>query len=226
MINSNLKQSNFDKYVPYVMAALLLMGGGIAGFWGYRLYLDKIEQAAFKDLAESIESFDKFVALSADKQVVSGGVDKLEDLERAFVFGAQKYEKSKLIPFFYLYKADSLIQKGDFNAAVGALQSAINKVEKDNPFYYLLLSKKALVQSDNDLLKEQGLKELHELTMDVNNPFAPMSGYYLGLQYYHAGDVAKAKDIWKATLDRKKVLNSTKECSWCEKIRSKLNNIS
>jgi len=226
MINSSLKQSIFDKYAPYLLGTLLLIGGGMLGFWGYRLYLDKIEQAAFKDLAESIEAFNAFVALNPEKQVASGGTQKLDDLEQAFIVGAQKYDKSKLIPFFYLYKADSLIQKGDFNAALVALESAIDKIEKNNPFYYLLLSKKALLQADNDASREQGIKELNELAMDANNPFAPMSGYYLGLHYYHAGNVAKAKDIWKDALDKQESSSVAKECSWCDQIRSKLNTIS
>lgn len=230
MINSSLKQSFYDKYMPYLLVVLLLIGGSVLGWWGYRLYLDKVEQAAFRDLAESIESFDKFIKTRGDKQSELGGVDKLEDLERAFEVGAKKYGKSKLIPFFYLYRADTLIQKGDFTAGLDALNVAIDKVEKDNPFYYLLLTKKALLQSDNESLKEQGLKELNDLAVDSNNPFAPMSAYYLGLYYYHLGNgkenIAKAKDIWQAALDRQEHLTKTKECSWCELIRSKLKNIS
>lgn len=221
MFNANLKDTiNDNKYMPYLMAMILFMGSGILGWWGYKFYVNKVEQSAFKDLAESIEAFNKFLAAN-EKQTAAGIEDRLDDLERAFVFGAQKYGKSKLAPFFYLYKADSLIQKGDFNAALDALNSAINKIEKDNPFYYLLLSKKALLQSDNELSKEQGIKELNDLALDANNPFASMAGYYLGLDYYHSDNSAKAKEIWQRTLDR-----SNKECSWCELIRTKLENIS
>lgn len=227
MINFNLKQNAYDKYLPYLFGTLLLIGASILGWWGYRLYLDKIEQSAFRDLSESIEAFDKFMT-SVDKQSVGG--DKLEDLERAFIVGAQKYSKSKLIPFFHLYKADILIQKGDFSGALGALDNAIDKVEKDSPFYYLFLTKKALLQSDNDLSKEQGLKELNELAVNKNNPFAPMAAYYLGLYYYQLGkdkeNIDKAKSIWKEALDRQERLTKASECSWCEIIRSKLKTIS
>lgn len=228
MINFNLKQNSYDRFVPYLLGVLLLIGASVLGWWGYRLYLDKIEQSAFRDLAESIEAFDKFMASGTDKESVNA--EKLADLERAFVFGAQKYSKSKLIPFFYLYKADTLIQKGDFPGAVGALDSAIDKVEKDSSFYYLFLTKKALLESDNDLSKEQGLKELNELAVNNNNPFAPMASYYLGLYYYQLGkdkeNIDKAKSIWNDALDRQERLTTATECSWCELIRSKLKTLS
>jgi len=227
MINLNLKRTAYDKYIPYLLGILLLIGASLLGWWGYRLYLDRVEQSAFRDLAESIEAFDKYME-SGDKQ--SLGTDKLEDLERAFVFGAQKYDKSKLVPIFYLYKADILIQKGDFTAAIDAIDSAINKVEQNNPFYYLLVTKKALLESDNELSKEQGLKELNDLATNAQNPFAAMASYYLGLYYYHINNdkenIDKAKTIWQSALDRQEHLAATKECSWCELIRSKLKTIS
>ena len=62
--------------LPYLLGALLLVGVSILGWWGYRLYLNKVEQAAFRDLAESIEAFDKFMVWIPIRNG-SGGVDKL-----------------------------------------------------------------------------------------------------------------------------------------------------
>lgn len=231
MVNTNLKQTFFDKYTPYAMAVVLLIGMGILGWWGYRFYLDRIEQAAFKDLAENIEAFNKFIAMSPDKQQNAGGVDRLEDLERAIDTGVKRHSSSKLIPFFYLYKADALIQKGDFVGAVGALENALNKLEKSDPFYYLFLTKKALVQVDHESTNAEGLKALNDLGLDKDNPFAPMASYYLGLHYYHLGGdkkatIDQAKAIWQSALDRRMPLTASKECSWCELIRAKLKTIS
>ena len=78
--------------------------------------------------------------------------------------------------------------------------------------------------------KEEGLKELNELSLDKNNPFAPMSSYYLGLYYYHLGEdkenLTRQKIYGNDALDRQEHLTKAKECSWCELIRAKLKNIS
>ena len=218
MYDSNLKMSSYAKYVTYLALSVLMFGLGMLGWLGYNYYSNRAEQAVFADLAENVEEFNKF--LSSGRDVTLDGENKLDDLEHAFKIGSERHSKSKLAPYFRLYEADALIQKGKFDEALNVLNLAINGVDKANPFYYLFLSKGALIKTDNESLKEEGLKELNDLANDINNPFSAMAGYYLGLFYYHSNDEVKAKDIWQNVLDKNK-----KDCSWCNLISSKLKDI-
>ena len=88
----------------YYGAAILLFAGLLTGGWfGYRWYQGGKERAAYKDLAESIDSYARITTL-ADAEA------QLMDSDRAFLAGAEAHRSSVLYPFFLAFQADTLIR--------------------------------------------------------------------------------------------------------------------
>src|SRR5262245_58907145 len=119
-----------EKRIYYGMGILALAGLLAAGWFGYSWYVRNKEQAAYKELAESIDAYIKSTGYGYN-------LEKLVDSERAFGVGAQKHTSSRLHPFFLAYQADALIQQGKQKDAVALFDKLITEIDRKHPLYYL-----------------------------------------------------------------------------------------
>ncbi len=162
------KRSQYYGIGLVVLAALC-----IAGWYGYSRYRGMQEQAAYKDLAESIDGYVK--AHSLDQ-----GAQKWIDVERAFDVGAQRHASSNLYPYFLAYKAEALVQQGKLKEAAGLLDTVVSKINTQQPLHSVYALKRALVKidSDDELLRKQGKDELATIVNDPKSLVHTLAAHY------------------------------------------------
>lgn len=174
--------------------AVLIVGLGLvaATFYGYRWYRAGQEQAAYKDLAESIDAYERITTLAdAEKELM--------DSERAFHVGAEAHRSSVLYPFFLAFEADALTRLGKVQEAAVLLDKAVKLMDQKNPLYYLYALKAALVKIDTQdaTLEKEGRASLDSLASTAANPLQDMALYYGGLDADTKGDRARAISKYK-----------------------------
>lgn len=170
-------------------AGLLALAGLFGAAWtGYAWYKRSQEQAAYKDLAQSIDGYVKVRAGARGSQ-------NWVDVEKGFQAGAQRNASSNLQPYFLIYQADALAEQGKQKEAATLLDQALTKLDRSNPVYYLYAIKNALIKIDSSdaALEKKGREELSTLVQDKQNPLQDMARYYLGLDALSQGDTANAE---------------------------------
>lgn len=173
--------------------AFALVGLLVAGWYGYSWYNRSKEQAAYKDLAESLDAYSKV------RQSMGHGEEKWTDIERGFKEGAQRNSSSKLQPYFLVFQADALIEQGKHQEALPLMDKAVSLLSKSNPLYYQYAIKRALMKTDaaDEATQKQGRQELADLAKDATNPLQDMARYYAGLDALNQGDRSAAETILK-----------------------------
>lgn len=200
---------------------ILLLGLGFFGAWyGYSWYFRNIEIAAHKDLAESLDEYQKQLRFSMDDKAWS-------DIERAFETGAKRHTGSKLYPYFLAYQADALIHQGKLQEALNVLSNMLPNLTAKQELYYLYATKKALLQIDMEECKPvqkcvtslaNAIAELERLSKDNQNPFQDMATYYLGLNTWDKQNKEQAKSIWQTIVARPEA----ERTSWYSAVQEKL----
>lgn len=202
-MQTNIAYDWIQKYSNYFIALAALAALGAGGWFGYRLYVDKYEQSAYKDLAENIEGFQKAVS--------SGNSARYLDVERAFAIAGDRHKKSKLYPYFLAYKADILGIEGKQKEAIETMNALLSSIDKKQPLYYLYAIKSALMKLDSsdEAVKNEGRTTLMQLAEDNQNPVRDMALYYRGLEAWQKGDVAEGKKFWNQI-----VMQGKKDSPW------------
>ena len=208
---SQLTQSVWTQKHTYIAAIALAIAGLVgAGWFGYSWYARSKEQAAYKDLAESIDAYNK-ARLS--------GSEKLTDVERGFAEGAKRNASSKLRSYFLVYQADALLELGKQHEAIALYDQALGSIARSNPLYFLYAVKRALIKLDatDDVIRKQGRQELTMLAHDAANPMQDMARYYSGLDALDQGDTSTAENYLKEI--------SQQSSYWYQKAQDKLSEL-
>lgn len=173
MFSSMMQNVWNEKNSTYAALFLAIAGVAGAGWFGYSWYKRGQEQAAYKDLAESIEGYVK----------ARNQGQRWADVERGFQSGAQRHSSSALQPYFLVYQADALIELGKQQEALAIMDKALGMIARTNPLYYLYALKRALIRIDMQeaAIQKQGREELHALAKDSSNPAQDMARYYAGV---------------------------------------------
>ncbi len=162
-----------DKRVYFGGLIFAIAGLITLGWFGYSWHRKGVEQVAYKELAESIDSY----------SLIRGDQEDLLDSERAFAAGAKEHRSSVLYPFFLSFQADTLIRQGKLADGAGLLEQAVKAMNAQHPLYYLYALKAALVKIDTKdaTLEKQGRSEIDTLSSNVANPLQDMALYYKAL---------------------------------------------
>ena len=185
---SSMTQDMWTKKRMHLAAGFLAVSGLIAAGWfGYSWYMRSKEQAAYKDLAESIEGYSKARS--------SGAPEKWSDVERGFEAGAKRNTSSSLQPYFLVFQADALVEQGKHKEAAALMDKTVSMLKRTQPLYFLYALKRALIKTDiaDETIQKQGRQELAALTQESTNPLKDMARYYAGLDALHQGDRAAAE---------------------------------
>lgn len=183
-----------DKRIKYLSILLLIGGLLLAGWFGYKWYVDRYEQAAYKDLSESIDGYNKVLS--------NPSPEKWVDVEQAFEVGSKRHSKSVLYPYFLAFEADALIHQNKKEQAITVMNDMLGRLSNKQPLYYLYAIKRALIKVDSadTNVQQEGEKELAALSSDASNPIRDMALYHAGLDAWHKGDKIKAEKLWKDIL--------------------------
>lgn len=174
---------------------LILVGIGLVygGFWGYRWFGARREataQKAFADVLQLVEH-------------AKHGSKQWADVAAACAAGYEQNSSSKLAPFFLLCRAEAVAAQGDMAQAMTIMQEGVSKMSSSNPVHSLYAVKLGLMKMDSadQATKAAGMQELEKIAQQ-DTAGADMAAYYLGLQFWQAGDVQKAKDSWKSLVGK------------------------
>lgn len=199
------------KRIQYVLIFALLSGVLTAGWFGYAWYVDRYEQVAYKDLAESIDGYHK--ALS------STDTARWADVERAFQAGSERHKSSKLYPYFLAYKADALSYQGKHKEAQDAMHILLSSMNTKHPLYYFYSIKAALMKLDasEEAVRKEGRDHLIKLAQDSQNPVRDMALYYAGLDAWQQGNKEEAQKLWNDILAQ-----GNKDSQWYQRAQAKI----
>jgi hypothetical protein len=184
----NGKTKKTDRSTSAFLIVLVGVGLVYGGFWSYRWYGARREAQAQKTFADVLQLVEQ----------AKQNPQQWADVAAACTAGYDLNSSSKLAPFFLLYRADALVAQGDVAQAMTVMQDGISKMSSSNPVRSLYAVKLGLMKIDSadQTVKAAGLQELEKLAQQ-DTAGADMAAYYLGLHFWQAGDVQKAKDAWK-----------------------------
>lgn len=181
-----------DRRIYYGIALLTIAGLAVAGWFGYGWYVRLKEEAAYKDLALSIDGYVKALGTGESE-------GKWHDVARAFEVGAERHPSSKMHPYFLVYQADVLIQQGKTKEAGALMDKALIEMNAQQPLYTTYALKRALLNLDSGdpASQKRGREELESLAKDTSNPTQDMALYYSALDAESRGDEAQAGKQFK-----------------------------
>lgn len=187
---------NRRNLVYYSSIVGLIFGVTVLAYFGYKLYFNRYERSAHKDLSNTIDEFYKKLSGNTNQAVWA-------DLERAFATGAKRYSRSNLLPYFLAFQADAAIAQNKLKEAIELMSSSVSKISKDNPIYYSFAIKLALMKSDSSeaVFKKQAIEDLQNLSQDNKNPLKDMALYYLALEYLNNNEKEKSQKTLASILD-------------------------
>jgi hypothetical protein len=179
------------KYQTALVVVGIAAGLGAVGWFGYSWYRVRVEQQAHKAFVESVNDYTAMEKSTQEQPA-------WHDIGQALANRAQEHKNSVLAPYFLLYQADALLHEGKRENSIEIMNTALEKISKNLPLYYLYALKRALVKIDSnqELLHNEGLKELDELSTNSENPLQDMALYYKGYNAFAAGDAAQAQQVW------------------------------
>jgi len=186
------KTASFGKkYQNSIITLAVVICLGVMGWFGYSWYKKNGEQKAHRAFVESVQDY---TTMEKSPQEESAW----HDIEQALAQRAQEHKSSVLAPYFLMYQADALIKEGKREQAIEVMNNGLAKISKKLPLYYLYALKKSLVKIDSaqEIVRNEGLQELDELSANSENPLQDMALYYKGYNAFAAGDIARAQQTW------------------------------
>lgn len=190
VLNPYIKMVN--KYKNIILYFILFILSSSLSLFIYKIYRNKNDVKALKDLLDNIISF------NVTKDSKNLDENAFNAIYKAFDLGAEKYKNSNLYPYFLLYKAEILIEQNKKLEAIEYLSKAIYYINKNSIIYWTYSLKNALLKIDSkdDKYVQIGLNELKDLSQNNNNELKDMAKYYYGLSLYSLNKKDEAKAIW------------------------------
>lgn len=207
----------------------LIVGVLVAVFGGrelYKMYVGSRESAAQVVMAEAFEEYDKALYTLLEGKDSKELIDqRFDDTKLAFDGVLQNHGSSSLAPYAQAFEADILLQKGDRAGAIKLLEKSIESMSAKDPVYYLIKTKRALVQLDNGVI-DASLDELHALAFNKDNPTADTAAFYLGYYYWTMHQPGKAREAWKQLEPADTTVSENGVSPWLAIAQGKLQQIS
>jgi len=206
-----LQAQKNDRFTRIFFIIVVIGAFGYGGFRGYRWFIARREAKAQKVFLESMQLY---MEAKADPS-------KTEDVLGAFSFGYDQNKSSNLAPFFLFFKSKLLSDQGKHEEALQLMETAIKEcTDKTMKQFYEV--KFALMKIDlkDQTQKSEGLAQLEKIAVTENSG-RDMALYYLGLHYWNADDVAKAREYWEKIPETKEGRIVTRS-PFADRIKEKL----
>jgi len=210
---------------------------GIAGValmaTGYTWYRHSTQEAAQKAFFEALRFYNGAVT-KRPKALISPEAIEFTSEEEKWARVVQHYEQAYqrhkgagIGPMFKVYQADALINLGQHDEAIKALEDVVNNVASVELREFLQL-KLALMKIDSTkpTLQADGLKVLTTIASDTASYCHESGLYYLGYYYFAKGDTAQAKNYWQQLMVKYGMKDDTHQSGLAEQVRGKLKMIS
>jgi predicted negative regulator of RcsB-dependent stress response len=177
--------------VSFVAAIFLLT----ASFFGYKYYINKLEEQAHQEYTHLIKFVDEKVS-NTEK------IEKKEEKWKAVIDKAEeayiKNSNSALSSMFLAVKSNAFLQVGNIDEAIKHLNVIINKIKNAQlkQFYEL---KRALLQLDSqkETTQKEGLSVLTSYAQSHNQVTQALAFYYLGFYHWTKQNFKETRNYWQ-----------------------------
>ncbi len=181
-------QSFINRYTKEIMIAVGIIGLGVASTFGYWMYRSHQEEAAQIAFVTCIEEFNNAQHNPASWPTVA----------LAAVTGYRQHSGSSLAPYFLALEVQSLIGQGKLSEAINSLDRVVGMIPKSSPLYftYAIQAARMKLDSDDESLKNNGLRDLEALATNVKNKNRDQASYYLAEYLASHGSVDRAQELF------------------------------
>jgi tetratricopeptide (TPR) repeat protein len=183
----------YTKYAKEIGIVVLVVVAGFGGLKIYNYYLYSREATAQKVFYECMR----------EMQNARKGIGSWYDVEVAFEMGHRQNAKSKLAPFFLIFKSEALNAQGKKQEALDLLNNTLKHLKGDDDMHSIYSVKRALMKMDmeEETIKKEGIQELEEIGCLRAEHKKKKAGqipalYYLGSYYWNNDNFEKAKKVW------------------------------
>jgi len=185
------KYKNLRNFLIAAFFALVIIAAAFGYGWYLRIYNGDAQSA----LSESIELYRR--AISEKSSVI------LDEAERAFAIGHEKYSGSCVAPFFLSFQAEILRRQRKHGQAITIMQNSLHKMSSNIPLYGMYAVKLALMKIDSpdQSVAKEGLNSLAMLAKDKKNSGRATALYHQGLIAFNSGDRASAEKSWNILIE-------------------------
>lgn len=181
----------FNKKYPLVnifLALLAILLFSIVIYFGYQWYSINRDRQAQRVFAEVLDQYEHAVA--QDK------LENLGQLAKDFHKGYEDHKSSSLAPYFLAFESQIYQTQGAKDEALALMKQSLTEMQKENPLYYLYAIKLALLKLDSSIEHQDGVSDLVAISEQLKNPHRDMALYWLGYDFYAAGNSAQAEEYW------------------------------
>lgn len=180
-------QSLINRHTKEIMIAMGVLGLGVAGSFGYWYYRQQQEEAAQLAFVTCIEEFNIAQQNPAQWPTVS----------LAAMTGYRQHSGSSLAPYFLALEAQALIGQGKLHEAITTLDRVVGAIAKNSPLYFIysIQAARMKLDSDDETLKNNGLRDLEALAQNTKNKNRDEALYYLAHYYMSQQSFDRAREL-------------------------------
>jgi hypothetical protein len=205
------------RYGTPVLFTLLALAALSAIYVGYRWYATSKEQHAQYACSLLIDEY-----MNLQKQETP---DYTSFTQKATASYAQ-YKGTAVAPYIGLLTVDAYIKNGNQVQAIEVMNTLVDATAENTIVGDLFKTKQALlmIDSTDDMQKEEGLKRLAMLADNSENPHRDYALYHLGLYHWNRNDLVAARSPWQELVESQEV-ELRAPSPWAEVVAEKLSTI-
>lgn len=165
---------------------------------GYRLCVYCRNRVVQKDLYALLEQYQQSQQdASQSKQVDWLVIDK--ELEKSYA----KHSHAPMASWLLVLQAHERVERNEMQQAQIAMDEAVKSLSGSSVDSFIKVSDALLrMDSEDEILRAQGVEMLTALARDTKNIYADMALYHLGRYYWIFDHMQDAKDVWLDLLER------------------------
>lgn len=187
-----VKHALRDTRVQLALGVVVSLGVVGLGWYVYRSYRARINEQAQFSFSMQLEN------LEALRQDPSVDKQMWESLERDFAKSYQEHASSDLAPFYCTSQAETAWKTGNHQEALGLMEKAVQQMGSSHPLYYLYKTKLQVMRlaCEDNVIKEEGKRELQALAADIHNTNRGYAWYQLWHHAWVADNTAEAEEAF------------------------------
>jgi len=180
-------QSLFNRYSKELIITVGIILFGIAAAYGYWMYRNYQEEAAQRAFATCIEELNN---AQHDQSL-------WPTVALAAMTGYRQHSNSSLAPYFLALEVQALLGQGKLDDAILSMDRVLGMISKNSPLYfsYAIQHARMKLDSDNETVKNAGLRDLEALAQNTKNKNRDQALYYLADHLALHGSFDRAKEL-------------------------------
>lgn len=181
------------KYRTYFIIGCAVLAAVVAGGSYLMMSRSHREEAATLALEETLAEFSR----------AQSNPELWQEVEDAAKAGYRQYKKTSIAPYFLALQVEALLNQGNVQEALKIIEDMNKQLSSSSPLYYLYMIKQARMKLDSqdDVIRNEGLAQLESLAYDKNNKQQDEALYYFGLYYFAHNELDKTRQIWKTLIE-------------------------